>query len=273
MSNHRISHASLFAGIGGFEEGIKAAGAGEVITTKLFIENNPDAQAVLGRRFPGIPIHSDIRTYSPRTGEFEIYTVGFPCTGTSAAGNGSGLNHPESALWFEALRCIADGQPDFAIVENPAGVVSRGLRAILGGLRVCGYCWDDPQLVSAAEIGAPHERKRLFIVAYPDHIRQRFRQSPTSWGDQVGTTIEEIYSQGRQATPSSAGVVDGVPPWLGGRNINGWWASNAHTAPFYPGMRHHTAKRREANDLYARSVCPYQAAIAIRRVLYLMSLL
>lgn len=70
------------------------------------------------------------------------------------AGNGTGLDHPESSLWFQALRCIADGRPDFAIIENPAGVISRGLRAVLGGLRMVKYCWDDPQIISAEEFGA-----------------------------------------------------------------------------------------------------------------------
>lgn len=264
-------HLSLFAGIGGFEEGIRIASCD--ITTKQFVELDPDAQAVLLEHYPNIPIHSDIRDFSPRTGEFELITCGFPCVGTSNAGLRTGLNHPESSLWFEALRCIALGKPSFVIIENPPGVISRGLRSILGGLRMVGYCWDDPQIISAEELGAPHERKRLFIIAYPDHLCQRFREVPTRWSDQIGTVIAEIYCQGGQAAPSSTGVDDGIPAWVGRRNIDGWWASNLNTAPFYPGMRHHTPKRREANDLYARSVCPLQAAIAIRRVLYLQSLL
>lgn len=258
-----------FAGIGGATLAAEQFG----IKTTQFVEIDLDAQQVLKHRFPNIPIHDDIRTYHPKSGEHDIHWVSFPCTGTSIAGNGTGLNHPESALWFEALRCIADGSPHFVIIENPPGVISRGLRAIFGGLRICRYCWDDPQIISAKELGAPHERKRLFIIAYPDHLRQRFYKMPTRWGDQIGTVIEGIYQQGGQVTPSSARMDDGVPRWVGRRNIDGWWASNLNTAPFYPGMRHHTPKRREANDLYARSVCPLQAAIAIRRVLYLQSLL
>ncbi|MHC5917773.1 MAG: DNA cytosine methyltransferase, partial [Nostoc sp.] len=105
----QLKHASFFAGIGGFDLGIKAAGASDLIKTEFFIENNRDAQAVLSYRFPNISIHSDIKDYCPKSGEFNLYTIGFPCTGTSIAGNGTGLEHPESKLWFEALRCIADG--------------------------------------------------------------------------------------------------------------------------------------------------------------------
>ncbi|MBD6620537.1 DNA cytosine methyltransferase [Komarekiella sp. 'clone 1'] len=265
----QLKHVSFFAGIAGFELGIEAAGVSDIIKTELFIENNPDAQAVLRYRYPNISIHSDIRDYYPQPGEFSLYTIGFPCTGTSGAGNGTGLSHPESALWFESLRCIADGRPSFAIIENPEGLIYRGLRAILGGLRVVGYHWDDPQLISAAEVGSPQQRNRLFVVAYTNNILQRLNGMQTSWGNQIGAEIKAIYNQGRQVKPSRTRVDDGVPHWLGGKSIDGWWRDNLSAAPVYPGIRHHLNKRRDCNDLYARSVCPLQAAIAIKRVCYL----
>lgn len=254
-----------FAGIGG----ATIAGDSLGIKTTQFIEIDPDALLVLKHRFPNIPIHDDIRTYHPSPGEHDIHWVSFPCTGTSSAGLRTGLVHPESALWFEALRCIADSKPSFVIIENPPGVINRGLRAILGGLRVVGYCWDDPQIISAEELGAPQERKRLFIVAYPNHLRQRFREIPTSWGDQIRAELEAVYQSRGQATPSSTRVDDGLPPWLGGIRVNGWWQD--FPAPRNCGMRRHTPKRRECNNLYGRSVIPEQAAIALRRVLYLHS--
>lgn len=268
----QLKHTSFFAGIGGFDLGIEAAGASDLIQTGLFIENNPAAKLVLSYRFPKIAIHSDIKDYYPKPGEFNLYTIGFPCTGTSIAGNGTGLDHPESKLWFEALRCIADGRPSFIIIENPTGLITRGLRAVLGGLRMVGYVWDDPQIISAAELGSPQERERLFIVAYTNNVCERLNGMQTSWGDQIGAEIEAIYKQGRQVKPSSAGMDDGVPRWLGGMAIDGYWGNNISAAPIYPGVRHHLNKRRECNDLYARAVCPLQAAIAIKRVIYLANL-
>ncbi|MDZ8139003.1 MAG: DNA cytosine methyltransferase [Nostoc sp. DedQUE04] len=268
----QLRHASFFAGIAGFELGIKAAGAAEFIKTELFIENNPDAQAVLSYRFPKIPIHSDITNYYPQPGEFNLYTIGFPCTGTSAAGNGTGLEHPESSLWFEALRCIADGCPSFVIIENPEGLIHKGLRAVIGGLRMVGYQWDDPQIISAAEVGAPHQRNRLFIVAYTNNVSERLNGMQASWSDQIGAEIKATFSQGRQTKSRRARVDDGVPRWLGGKSIDGWWRDNLYTAPIYPGVPRYLNKRRECNDLYARAVCPLQAAIAIKRVCYLANL-
>ncbi|MBH8564446.1 DNA cytosine methyltransferase [Nostoc sp. CENA67] len=268
----QLKHASFFAGIAGFELGIKAAGVSDIIKTELFIENNPDAQAVLKYRFPGVAIHSDVTNYIPKPGEFSLYTIGFPCTGTSGAGNGTGLSHPESSLWFEALRCTADGRPSFLVIENPEGLIHRGLRAVLGGLRMAGYSWDDPQLISAAEVGSPQRRNRLFIVGYTNNILQRLNGKQASWSDQVGTEIKTILNQGGQTKPSRTRVDDGVPRWLGGKSIDGWWRNNIDTAPVYPGVRHHLDKRRECNDLYARAVCPLQAAVAIKRVCYLAEL-
>ncbi|WP_417064025.1 DNA cytosine methyltransferase [Nodularia sphaerocarpa] len=267
-----LKHASLFAGIGGFDLGIKAAGVTDTIQTGLFIENNPDAQRVLKYRFPHIPIHSDIRDYCPKPGEFTLHTIGFPCTGTSAAGNGAGLEHPESKLWFYALRAIAIGKPDFIIVEQPRGIITNGLRAILGGLRVVGYQWDNPQIISCSELGGVHKRERLFVIAYTHNISRRFRELPTGWGEQIRTEVEATHSQRRQTTSSSARVDDGVPSWMGGTSVSGHWRNALSTAPTYPGVHHHLNRRRSCVDLYGRAVTPQQAAIAIKRVCYLAEL-
>lgn len=221
----QLKHASFFAGIAGFELGIKAAGASNVIKTELFIENNPDAQRVLKYRFPSISIHSDIKDYYPNKREFNLYTIGFPCTGTSIAGNGTGLDHPESKLWFEALRCIADGRPSFIIIENPTGLVNKGLRGVIGGLRMVGYVWDDPQIISAAELGSPHQRERLFIVAYTNNVLQRLNGMQTSWGDQIGAEIEAIYIYIRKFTRPN--ILSGAGTFVMARIQVGFPSSNS----------------------------------------------
>jgi DNA (cytosine-5)-methyltransferase 1 len=170
-------------------------------------------------------------------------------------------------MWFEALRCIERSRPRFIIIEQPAGIVHNGLRAILGGLRMAGYYWDNPQIITAKEFGSPQERERVFIVAYTNNIQQRIKDHAAKWDDQIRDSIAEIYSTWGQAAPSRARMDDGVPPWLGGKSIDGWWRGNS--PPAYPGVRHHTKFRREACSLYARAVCPLQAAIAIKRVVYL----
>lgn len=261
-----LRHCDLFSGIGGFS--LAAGQVGEIHTTQ-FVELNPDAQLLLRSRFPGIPIHPDIRDYYPAPGQFDLFTLGFPCTGTSSAGKRNGLSHPESRLWREGLRCICLARPGFVVVEQPEGFINRGLRAVLGGLRMAGY-QTEVELVSAAGEGAPHQRNRIFIVAYANHLRQRFRETPPGWQQQIGAAPQAIPGGRGQAEPRRRWLDDGLPPWLGGRHLDGWWA--VHPATLYPGIRHHTDSRRACCDLYGQSVTPQQAAISLQRVLYLSRL-
>ena len=114
-----LRHLDLFSGIGGFSLAAKRASSmlperssgraparGGIQTTQ-FVEINTDAQLVLKHHFPGVPIHSDIRDYYPKPGEFEIITAKFPCTGTSNAGSRTGLQHPASSLWQDTQQKLA----------------------------------------------------------------------------------------------------------------------------------------------------------------------
>jgi site-specific DNA-cytosine methylase len=170
-----LRHLDLFSGIGGFTLAARAVGG---IQTTQFVEINIDAQLILKHHFPGVPIHADIRDYQPEPGEFDLLSMGFPCTGTSNAGSRTGLSHPESALWREGLRCLILAQPKFCIIEQPEGVIRRGLRAILGGLHLAGYS-TEIGYVSAAELGAGHQRLRLFIISYPDEWTNQFQNAPS----------------------------------------------------------------------------------------------
>jgi DNA (cytosine-5)-methyltransferase 1 len=258
----QLHHISLFSGIGGFE---LAIAPDSLITTIQFVEINPDAQAVLHHHFPEIPIHADIKDFSPKK-KGGLYTIGFPCTGTSSAGKKTGLNHIESGLWYEALRCIKEGQPDFIIIENPTGLIYRGLRTVLDGLRMAGYYFEPPEIICADAIGSPQKRARLFIVAYPHDLDQYFKtkKSPT-WKQQIREKLKCKNTSRGKTSPGRMSMDDGVPSWLGGKSIDSQWGE----LPKSIGMRSHTPKRREAISLYARSVCPAQARFAIERVEFL----
>lgn len=119
---------SLFTGIGGFELAAAALGCFQV---EQFVEIDEDAQYVLRQHYPRIPIRSDIRTFSADPGQYDCIWGGFPCTGTSNAGNRRGLAHPDSSLWWEMLRIILEARPSFVIVENPEGLFVRGVEKSL----------------------------------------------------------------------------------------------------------------------------------------------
>lgn len=259
----KLTHLDAFSSIGGFAKAGELVG--EIQTTQ-FIENNLDAQLVLRSHLSDIPIHNDIRTYSPRIREFDLFTIGFPCTGTSNAGGRAGLDYPESALWRESLRCICIGRPQFIVVEQPEGFIQRGLRTVFGALRVAGYSFDPPLLLSAAETGAMHRRNRVFAVSYSDQLQ--FKQQPTSWDDQVRKVMErqkvnshwlsvERTSDGRKANRRRHRTSNGIPRGL----------------VCYPlAVPTNTPGRIRSRILARRCVTPAQAAIALTRVLYLNKL-
>lgn len=183
--NETLRHLDLFSGCGGFTLAGERT-RGKVETTQ-FVELDPDAIAVLKDQWPEIPIHQDARGFHCYPGQFDLITAGFPCTGTSNAGTRTGLEHPESALFREVLRIIWECKPKFAIIEQPLGFIDRGLRAVLGGLRMVGY-QSEVETISAAELGAAHRRERLFIISYPN---SQFWNIPCGWDKQIGSMAKE----------------------------------------------------------------------------------
>jgi DNA (cytosine-5)-methyltransferase 1 len=261
----------FFAGIGAWELASKLVNqiSQMKFETIEFIEINPQAQKVLRSHFPEIPIYSDVRSYEPKLGEVDVYFCSFPCTDTSAAGKKEGLAGEESRLWFEALRCIIIGRPTFVVVENPSGLIDRGLRTVIAGLRMAGY-ETEVEIISASECGAPHQRQRVFIIAYADSLCLRKQEQFCCWFEQIGehVAIAKSLIPFRKTSSSSMCVDDGIPDWLDGIRFDGWWLK----VPQKSGIARFTKGRRECVSLYGKSIVPLQAAIALMRVQFLASI-
>jgi len=160
----------LFSGIGGFALG--AYWAGLRFDGHYFSEVDNYAIRVYQQRFPDAIGLGDIRKIRGQDlpkGDW-ITCGGFPCQDISVAGKGVGLAGERSGLWFEYARLIGEIQPQYAIMENVGALSFRGLDAVLGSLAEIGYDaeWCD---IRASDIGAPHRRERLWIVAYPNGSR------------------------------------------------------------------------------------------------------
>ena len=116
------------------------------------------------------PIWSDLKTflYESFDGLVDILIAGYPCQPFSAAGKRAGKEDPRH-LW----PWIADGirvlRPRACFFENVEGHISLGLREVVGELESIGYkaAWG---IFSASEVGAPHQRKRVFIMAVSDSL-------------------------------------------------------------------------------------------------------
>lgn len=161
-----LNELGLFAGIGG---GI--LGLSPHCRTICAVENGAYPTAVLVSRqndgqLPPFPIWDDIRSFdgTPWRGVVDIVSGGFPCQDISVAGTGAGLAGSRSGLWFEMLRIIGEVEPRFVFIENSPCLRGRGLGTVLEGLASLGFDaeWT---CISAAEVGAPHKRDRMWILA------------------------------------------------------------------------------------------------------------
>lgn len=164
-----MTELSLFSGAGGGLLGSKLLGWRCV----GYVESDDYCRGVLRARirdgtFDDAPIFDDVRTFDGMSyrGRVDIVTAGFPCTPWSHTGDRKGEGD-ERNLWPDTLRIIREVRPRFVYLENVPGLLaSHGyFGTILAGLAESGFDarW---KVVSAADVGAPHIRARLWILAY-----------------------------------------------------------------------------------------------------------
>lgn len=160
---------SLCAGGGGLDLGLMLAEPS--FHTRCFVEwEEYPRQAIIAAQragyFAPAPIWDDLRTFDgrPFRGAFDTILAGYPCQPFSHAGQRRGADD-ERHLWPEVARVIREVEPEWVFLENVAGHVSLGLETVLRELWGMDYT-PAAGLFTAAEVGAPHERKRVFIVAH-----------------------------------------------------------------------------------------------------------
>lgn len=159
-----LTVGSLFSGIGGLDLGLERAG----MEIRWFSEIEPFCSEVLAHHWPGIPNHGDITKIDWSTVEpVDVLCGGFPCQDISFSGLGAGIQEgTRSGLWSYYADAIRVLRPRFAVIENVAAILVRGLDRVLSDLAGIGYDaeWE---VLRACDFGAPHRRSRLFVVAYP----------------------------------------------------------------------------------------------------------
>jgi DNA (cytosine-5)-methyltransferase 1 len=213
---------SLFAGIGGFDLGFTRAG----FDVSWQVEIDSWCRKVLAKHFPESERFEDVRTVGKHNlSRVDVIVGGFPCQDISNAGLRAGIGGERSGLWSEMHRIIRELQPHFVLVENVAALLGRGMGRVLGDLAALGYDaeWE---VVSAADVGAPHLRERVWVLAYPKGFRSdgsreawevRFNLSPRrcsgkladASGERCGEARELRHNQSSQwATGGSEDVRD-----------------------------------------------------------------
>lgn len=201
-----MNELALFAGVGGGLLGSHLLGWRCVCA----VEVEPFCREIMLRRqrdgvFPVFPIWDDIRSFDgrPWRGIVDVVTAGFPCQPFSVAGKRQGEDD-ERNLWPETIRIIREVGPRFALLENVPGLLAhRYFGTILGDLAESGYNarW---RVLSAAEVGAPHRRDRLWILA--DAERERLEGS---WERHAGARAATPASSWWHTDPADVGDAEG----------------------------------------------------------------
>jgi DNA (cytosine-5)-methyltransferase 1 len=178
---------SLFSGYGGLDMGVMSVLDADVA---WHVEWDKAPSKILDYHWPDVPNYGDVTAVDWSAVEpVDILTGGFPCQDVSLAGRRAGMSEgTRSGLWSEFARAIDVLRPQVVVIENVRGLLSatansdmepctwcvgeesgeptlRALGAVLGDLADLGYdaSWCGLQ---AADVGAPHGRFRVFIVAY-----------------------------------------------------------------------------------------------------------
>ena len=203
---------ALFAGAGGGILGGHLLGW----RTICAVERDAYAAQVLAQRqndgvLETFPIWSDVCSFDgrPWRGLVDVVSGGFPCQDISSAGNGAGIDGARSGLWREMARIVGEVRPRLVYLENSPLLVGRGLAMVLGDLAEMGY---DAQwcIVSASDLGAPHQRDRIWLVANSSSSRLPIsRQKPArkDWEQVRGMPTS---GGGWPAEPGMGRVADGV---------------------------------------------------------------
>jgi DNA (cytosine-5)-methyltransferase 1 len=207
--SNSITHVGLCAGYGGIDLGLKRAVPNlrtiALSEIEAFACANLAAKMEAGLLDPA-PVWTDLKTfpYAAFHGRVDLLSGGYPCQPFSAAGKRLGREDPRH-LW----PWIADGiravQPGVCFFENVEGHISLGLREVIEELEALGYrtTWG---IFSAAEVGAPHRRKRVFILA--DRVGQgleRYAGDVNGEGRGFGRTDRSVTASGLPRWPARPG--------------------------------------------------------------------
>ncbi len=161
-----MNHGSLFSGIGGFDLAAEWMGW----NNKFHCEWNEFGQQILNYYWPEAESYGDITKtdFTVWNGKIDILTGGFPCQPYSQAGKRRG-KEDERHLWPEMLRAIKEIEPRWIVGENVYGIVnwSDGMvfEEVQDELENEGYTVQ-PYILPAAGVNAPHQRYRVWFVAY-----------------------------------------------------------------------------------------------------------
>ena len=175
MKNN-IRVASLFSGIGGFEQGFKKS----KMKYELVFASEIDKYATMtfSYNFPITSMHGDIKAINENDiPDHDLLCGGFPCQSFSVAGKQKGFNDIRGTLFFDVVRIIKTKKPKYLFLENVKNLISHDngntIKTILKKISDCGYTFDIT-IINSNEAGVPQNRERTYIIGILNYKVEKF---------------------------------------------------------------------------------------------------
>lgn len=187
---------SLFSGIGGLDLGVESATGARTIWQ---VEREEFCRDVLAKHWPDAVRYDDVCTVGDGLAPVDCIIGGFPCQDVSLAGKRAGFGGERSSLWREYRRIVASVRPRFVFVENVPGLLTAddgwAFGEVLGDLAALGF---DAEWGSfrASDVGAPHRRERVFLLAYRHGERCELERSGGLLDGQRSALGHDAYGRG-----------------------------------------------------------------------------
>lgn len=213
-----LTVVGLFAGIGGIEVGLRAAGH----RTVLLCEIDAGAQRVLREHFPDLPVAADVRELMsiPDVG---LCAAGFPCQDLSQAGRTAGIRGSNSGLVAEVFRLLSQAEPRWLLLENVPFMLQldRGaaMRFLTRSLEQLGFNWAY-RVIDTRAFGLPQRRKRVILLASrtddPREVLFVGNEGEPVWPDPSEVACGFYWTEGIRGL---GWAVDAIPTLKGGSTI------------------------------------------------------
>jgi len=205
---------SLFAGVGGFDLGLERSGH----TCVGQVEIDKQAQKILKKHWPDVPMHDDVTTAVEWAkeigliGRVDIVCGGFPCQDVSVAGKRAGAGAgTRSGLFWDAIRFAQEVKAKTILLENVPGLLSsnqgRDFGTVLTTLADAGYSHIEWRILDSQYFGVPQRRRRVFIVgsvtdrsANPIFIERKSSRGDTAQSQSKGKDATEQTSRGSRVS-------------------------------------------------------------------------
>lgn len=175
----QLRSLDLFSGIGGITLALEG-----IASPLMYCDIDASARRVLRANMergllPVAPVAEDVRaigaaSHPDLVGQVDLIVAGFPCQGFSSYGRRGGLKDPRSGLFSEVVRLAREFDAKAIFLENVPGVLNMALTDVRELLHEAGYAiaWT---VVAAADVGAPHVRKRFFGLAFKEQAELPLR--------------------------------------------------------------------------------------------------